>query len=95
MCEDLSVAKEVLCPADYMSSFDLKSGYHHVNIFPDHLKFTVLSFFEFTVLVFGLSSAHYLFTKLLKPLVKKWRSEAKGIVVSLDDGAGSCRLQQY
>ena len=31
----------------------------------------------------------YLFTKLFKPLVKKWRSEAKSIVVYLDDGLGA------
>lgn len=36
MCEDLCVAKEVLCTADYMLSFDLKWDYHHVGIFPDH-----------------------------------------------------------
>ena len=65
-----------------MPSFDLKLGYHHVDICPDHSKFTLMGFFEFTVLVFGLSSAHYLFTKFLKPLVKKWRSEAKRIVIS-------------
>lgn len=81
-----------------MLSFDLKWGCHHVDIFPDQRKYLSFSrtfscgrtrFFEFTVLAFGLSSAPYLFTKLLKPLVRKWRSEAKGIVVYLDDGLGS------
>ena len=38
---------------------------------------------------FGLSSAPYLFTKLLKPLVKKWRTEGKSKVVFLDDGLGA------
>ena len=38
---------------------------------------------------FGLSSAPYLFTKLLKPLVKKWRTEGKPIVVFLEDGIGA------
>ena len=38
---------------------------------------------------FGLSSAPYLFTRLLKPLVKKWRTEGKSIVVFLDDGLGA------
>ena len=32
-CEDLSVAKEVLRPGDFMFFFDLKSGYHHIDIF--------------------------------------------------------------
>lgn len=81
-----------------MLSFDLKWGYHHLDIFPDHRKYLSFSwtfscgrtrFFEFTVLAFGLSSAPHLFTKLLKPLVRKWRSEGKGIVVYLDDGLGS------
>ena len=42
-----------------------------------------------SVLPFGLSSAPYLFTKLLKLLVKKWRTEGKSIVVFLDDGLGA------
>ena len=62
-----------------MFTFDLKSGYHHVDIFKDHQKFLSFAwtfrngttkFFQFTVLPFGLSSALYIFTKLLKPFVK-------------------------
>jgi len=37
-------------------------------------------------LFFRLASVHVLCTKLLKPLVKRWRSEAKSIMVYLDDG---------
>ena len=97
-CEDVSVAKEILNPGDFMFTFDLKSGYHHVEIFPEHRKYLSFAwtfssgctrYFEFSVLPFGLSSAPYLFTKLLRPLVKKWRSEAKAIVVFLDDGLGA------
>ena len=44
------------------------------------------SFFMFTVLPFGLSSALYIFTKLLRPLVKHWRSQGIRVVVYLDDG---------
>ena len=94
-CEDVSIAREVLNPGDFMFSFDLKSGYHHVEIFPEHRQYLSFSwifssgvtrYFQFSVLAFGLSSAPYLFTKLLKPLVKKWRTEDKSIVVFLDDG---------
>ena len=38
-CEDLSIAKEILSPGDFMFTFDLKSGYHHVEIFPEHRKY--------------------------------------------------------
>ena len=48
-----------------------------------------IRYFHFSVLPFGLSSAPYLFTKLLKSLVKKWRTEGKPIVVFLDDGLGA------
>jgi hypothetical protein len=36
----------------------------------------------------GLASACYLFTKITRPLVKKWRSEGKQIIMYLDDGIG-------
>ena len=40
----------------------------------------------FTVLPFGLSSACYMFTKLLRPLVRYWRARGLRILVYLDDG---------
>ncbi len=80
-----------------MTKFDLKSGYHHVDIFPGHRKYLGFSwtfkngvqrFFEFNVLPFGLSTAPYIFTKLLRPLVKLWRSRGFHSLVYLDDGLG-------
>ena len=44
------------------------------------------SFFMFTVLPFSLSSEPYIFTKLLRPLVKHWRSQGIRAVFYLDDG---------
>ena len=97
-CEDMSIVREVLDTGDFMFSFDLKSGYHHVEIFPGHRHLSFSWTFSsshtrllhfFSVLPFGISSAPYLFTKILKPLVKKCRSEGKSIVVFLDDGLGS------
>ena len=73
----------------YMIWFDLKSGYHHVGIHPDHQAFLgfvwkfpgALSFryFVFTVLTFGLSSAPYIFTKCFKKLEKYWRVNGANI----------------
>jgi hypothetical protein len=40
------------------------------------------------VLPFGFSSACYIFTKVVRPLVKFWRSKGFLIVVYLDDGLG-------
>ena len=77
-----------------MFSFDLKSGYHHVEIFQPHQTFLGFSwefqretrFYIFTVLPFGLSVAPYIFTKILCPLVGWWRANGIYIAVFLDDG---------
>ena len=85
------------CKDFFVFSFDLKSGYHHVGIFPDHREYLAFSwefvpghqgFFQFTVLLFGLSSAPYIFTKLLKPLETHWRAQGIPIAIFFDDGVG-------
>ncbi|XP_063416210.1 uncharacterized protein LOC134697851 [Mytilus trossulus] len=77
--------------------FDLKSGYHHIEIHPDHQKYLGFSwqygdtvrYFTFSVLPFGLSSAGHIFTKTVRVLVKYWRSLGFPMVVYLDDGMGT------
>ena len=59
----------------YMFKFDMKSGYHHVSIHEESQTFLGFQwplgsslkprFFVFAVLPFGLSSAPYVFTKVL------------------------------
>ena len=56
----------------YVFKFDLKSGYHHVNVFEEHQTY-IVKLFVFTVLPFGLSTAPFVFTKVVRPLVKYWR----------------------
>ena len=77
-CEDISVAIQIFSKGFYLFKFDLKSGYHHVEIFPDYRRYLAFSwdfgdgivkYFQFTVLPFGLSSAPDLFKKLLKPIL--------------------------
>lgn len=76
--------------AVYLFSFDLKSGYHHVDIAEHHCKYLGFAwggqFYVFTVLPFGLSTACYMFTKLLRPLVCYWRAKGLRILFYLDDG---------
>lgn len=48
----------------------------------------ILDLREFNVLPFGLTSTPYIFTTLTRPLIKKWRSEGKTILMYLDDGFG-------
>lgn len=77
-----------------MIKFDLTSGYHHINIHEDHQQYLGFSleingkirYFVLTVLPFGLSSAGYIFTKTLRPLVTHWRANSFPIIMYLDDG---------
>ncbi len=43
-------------------------------------------FFEFTVFPFGLSTACYVFTTLLRPLVRYWCGKGQRVLVYLDNG---------
>ena len=71
--EDLRSLSQVLEEGHWFFTWELKSGYHHVDICLEHhmyLGFSwqfngMLRYFTFTVLPFGLSSACFCFTKLL------------------------------
>ena len=80
----------------YTFKFDLKSGYHHVDMFEEHQTYLgfswkindILKSFVFIVLPFGLSTAPFVFTKVVRPLVKYWRFNSIKIACFLDDGLG-------
>ena len=73
----------------YMTVTDLTDAYLAVMIHPDsrkHLKFRVRGqLYEFNRLVFGLATAPWLFTKLLKPVIEHMRSVGILCVIYLDD----------
>ena len=95
--EDLRSLSQVLEEGHWDFTWDLRSGYHHVDIFVEHQTYLGFSwrfngvprYFTFAVLPFGLSSACFCFTNLLRPLVKRWRSMSHSSFVYLDDGFGS------
>ena len=74
---------------EFLFKFDLKSGYHHVDIYPEPQKYLGfkwdsngnVNYNVFTVLPFGLSTACYLFTKLMRPLVRHWRGRGLKAIV--------------
>ena len=93
--EDLRTLAELLQQGDHLATFDLKNGYHHIAIddaYQEYLGFSWTfkdgrtRYFVFTVLPFGLSSASYAFSKLTRPLTKKWRAAGTRSVMYLDDG---------
>jgi hypothetical protein len=94
--EDQSVARHIFNRGDFVFSFDLKSAYHHIEIFPEHRTYLGFScdrcgqtkYYVFNVLPFGISTAGYIFTKVCRAVVKTWRSLGFQIVLFLDDGMG-------
>ncbi|CAP25970.2 Protein CBG05500 [Caenorhabditis briggsae] len=92
--ENLKTAWPFLENAKFAATFDFKSGYHHIKIHRDSrdlLGFSLSNppaapYFLFKGLPFGLSIAPWLFTKIFKVLVQKWRAEGIKIFLYLDDG---------
>jgi hypothetical protein len=75
--EGVNEAKQYAKQGNYAVKFDIKSGYHHIDIHPDHQTFLgfswnfdgVQQYYVFTVLPFGISSAGHIFTKGLRTFV--------------------------
>ena len=92
--EGLRVAALMFEKNDYLIKFDLKSDYHHIDVHVEHQKYlgfqweigTTINYYVFTVLPFGLSTACYLFTKAMRPLVRLWSGRGLKAIVYLDDG---------
>ena len=85
---------------NYFTTFDLSSGYHHIEIHPEHRKFLGFEwafedgstkYFQFCVLPFGLPSACYVFTKVLRPSTKRWRGIGIKAIIYIDYGIAASR----
>ena len=80
----------------FIYKFDIKQGYHHIDIKPEHQKYMGFAwgingkvrYFLFTVLPFGLTSAPFIFTKTLRVLAKHGRENNVKICFFLDDETG-------
>ena len=98
--EDIRIALSYLEKGFYQIKFDLTSAYHFIEIYKPHTEFLGFSwpdksgniiYYKFLVLPFGISTACYLFTKLMRPLINKWRGEGKLVTMFLDDGYGCAK----
>ena len=95
--EDWRSFENYVSSNNFAYKFDLKKGYHHVDIDPEYYTYLGFSwgegknkkYYVFTVLPFGLATAPMLFTKLLRPLTSFWHDRGVNICVYLDDGAGT------
>lgn len=87
--EDSRTAVSLMTQSCFMLNLDLKEAYFLVPISDGHRKYLRFYFnnilYEFCALPFGLCSAPYIFTKLLKPVMSHLRSRGYKSVYYLDD----------
>lgn len=81
--------KDLISKNVYMATLDLKDAYYMVPVFRGHRKYLRFEFlgkiYEFTCLPMGLSTAPFLFTKLLKPIFNYFRRKTILCIIYLDD----------
>ena len=87
--EDLGACENHILPNDYLLTFDLSKGYHHLDIDPAFWQFLGFewegNYYVNTSLPFGLASACWAFSKLTRELINKWRRSGHRVSGYIDD----------
>lgn len=87
--EDYRTAIKLITKQCYMASIDLKDSYFFVSVDKPHRKYLRFMYndilYEFNCLPFGLCTAPFVFTKILKPVMEYLRSNNCLSVIYLDD----------
>ena len=87
--DGLSDIADMANKGGYSISYDLNSGYYHVALHPDSRRFVGFKwegrYYQYNCLPFGLSTAPWVFSKVIRELVMFWRSRGINILPYLDD----------
>lgn len=87
--EGIRALKGLIRENDWAVKLDLKDAYLFIQVYPPHQKFLGFQWqeriVEFKSLPFGLQSAPYAFTKLLKPVIAALRRLVIRCILYLDD----------
>ena len=101
--EEVRTIKNLFNKGDFFSKSDIKHGYHHVNIdkaYHKYLSFSwpedgVTKYYVFRVLVFGLTTALFVFIKVVKVLLGYWRGCGIRIFIFIDDFGGASTINRW
>ncbi|KAL7296024.1 hypothetical protein TKK_0010579 [Trichogramma kaykai] len=87
--EDLRTVINILEKGDYMCSIDLKDAYFLIPVCKESQKYLKFvwndNVYQFLVLPFGLCTAPYIYTKILKPIITVIRKNGIRVSNYLDD----------
>ncbi|CAI7870568.1 unnamed protein product [Closterium sp. NIES-53] len=97
--EGLTRVADLTRVGDWMFSIDLKSGYHHIDIHPSCWKFLGFEFdkrtYAFRSLPFGLATAPFVFTQLIKQLARRWQEQGIRVIPYVDDILFICHSKAH
>jgi len=87
--ESLQSAVDLLQTNDYMTKVDIKSAFQHIPIHKDDQKYLVFVWegktFMYRTAPFGASICPRVFTKIMKPVMARLRSQGIKLVIYIDD----------
>lgn len=87
--EDWRTVVRLMLPGTQMATLDLEDAYFLIPIHEKHRRYLRFQWrkttYQFTALPFGLSTAPYIFTKILRPVVTHLREKGYQSIVYLDD----------
>ncbi|GJP62531.1 hypothetical protein CLOP_g19584 [Closterium sp. NIES-67] len=87
--EGLNRVPDLVQQDDWLFTIDLKSGYHHADIHPLYWRFLGFTLqgqrYQFLSLPFGLATAPFVFTQLIKPFAKRSRGRGIRLIPYVDD----------
>ena len=87
--ETFSMVLDLLQKGDFMTSVDLQDAYFSIPIHIDDQKYLKFSWngvlYKFVCVCFGIKSAPFLFTKLLKPVYARFRQQNMRCFYYIDD----------
>ncbi len=87
--EGLSDLSDMAEKGDWSVAYDLPSGYYHVSLHPDSRKYVGFKwkgiYYQYNCLPFGLSTAPWVFSMVIRELVMYWRAKGINILPYLDD----------
>jgi hypothetical protein len=87
--EGIHLLQELIRPGDFFTKIDLKDAYLTLPLRKEDRKFVKVKwgevFYQFKTLAFGLSSAPWIFTKVLKPVITFLRKQGVRLIIYLDD----------
>ena len=89
--EGIHTLRELIQPGDWLTKLDLKDAFFTIPIHHSHrhyLRFMFLEkVYEFNYLPFGLSSAPWVFTQTLKPVIALLRELGVRLIAYIDDNS--------